>query len=373
MKLLLCSDSKELFDSLHGSGKFEVKMVKHTGQLDESEVLVLDGSLIEISDLKAVKATTETKAFYIMPVHMLRSSLDTLKNEYPDVTFLPPRLTPNQVAEQIILSSFKDACIHERNIHVFYGADSKVGTTMVAQSVAEIIAEHTTVNVGLLYMGSNPVHYFDSQGETGIDTIKIKLFNGILSREDLMKASIKTRLNNLYAITGSNGIQDLRYFHPTHAEDLLNLASECFDIVIVDAGSEIERGLSLGAIRMASSKYLVTTQQQNTKDAFRRVTDEVFHPLQIEKKEFLCVINKYVEGAITEKQLSTVYDVPVIGHLPHLDMKGWQAELDHKSLLHFNHEGYVDGVKQVAEYVCELQKIPFRNEGSKSWFRKWFQ
>ena len=69
---------------------------------------------------------------------------------------------------------------------VFHGADSKVGTTMISQSVAEIIAENlkdkrilfTSLN------GRSNNQYVDRIGES-IEGIKLYLDNKVLSKKEL--------------------------------------------------------------------------------------------------------------------------------------------------------------------------------------------
>lgn len=375
MKLLLLSQTNGLYHSLQSSGRFEIQKVNGS-QIDESnEIIVVDGNGVDIQEFKDMydSIPADMRKFYVMPDFMMRSNIGTFKQTFPDVFFLPPRMTPNQITEQIILTSHEDVVRPDRNIHVFFGADSKVGTTMIAQSTAELIAQNTDVNVGLLLLGNHTSSFIDIKEESvGLESIKIKLFNNILSKEDIVKASVKIKgLSNLLVIPGPKNIQDLRIYQPEHAERLIMLASQCVDVLIVDAGCEVERGLSLGALRMTSNKFLVTTQQQHAKERFLLQDDQVFNPLQIEKKQFYCIINKYVDGGITEKQISSIYNMAVISKIPYLDVTGWQAELEQKSLLHYNEAAYAEGIEVSAQYICEIQQITFR-EGSKKKFRWWF-
>lgn len=375
MKLLLRSSSNDLFNSIHNSGRFEIEKITEVRPFD-SNILVVDGNDVDIAVFTTTYAQNEvpTKTFYIMPAHMMQSNQEILQSDMPNVFFLAPRLTVNQITEQIILSSHDNVDLFERNIHVFYGADSKVGTTIIAQMNAEMIAEHTDQSVGLLLLGNNPVHYFENNGEVvGLDAVKMKLFNGLLTKEDLLKASLKNKKKNLTVIPGPATVQDKRYYQPEHAEKLLTLASKCFDVLIVDAGSDIERGLCIGAVRMAKSKFLVTTQQQNAKDEFLRNLDQVFTPLQIEARHFFCIVNKYVQGGIQKKQISGAYNMPVIGQVPYLDMQGWQAEIDHKSLLHYSQAGLNESIIETAEFICDVQSVPFHAAKQKRFFSRWIK
>lgn len=376
MGLFLWSSSHDLFNALHQSGKFQVEKNEGGSSVGENDILVIDGNFIDFTEisLEYMKQVLTNKIFYIMPQHMMQVDVELLKKDMPNITFLPPRLTVNQVVEQIILSSHEGMEEQDRNIHLFYGADSKVGTTMIAQVNAELIAEYTDQKVCLLLMGNNPVHYFDSKSDVGgIDTIKIKLFTDILTKEDLIKSSIKTKHENLIIIPGPANIQDRRYYQPEHAEKLIDLASKHFDMVIVDAGCDVERGLSVGAVRMAKSKFLVTTQQQNARDEFLRVADQVFKPLQIEKKHFFCILNKNIAGGLQSKQITAAYGMPVVGTVPYLDVKGWQAEIEHKSLLHYNDVSYYESIAETARFICELQSVKFTLEKKKGFLTGWLK
>lgn len=373
MELKLWSNNHELYQVIQGSGKFNASLIQKETEIGSPEILVIDGNYVKIQDVILLEpALSEIgKVFFIMPPRMMNLDVEGIQSELPSVIFLAPRLTINQITEQIILSSHKDIILPERNIHVFFGADSKVGTTMTASSASEILAEQTDAKIGLLLLGSNPVHYFNGKSSemSGLDSIKIKLFNGILTEEDLLKATIKTKRENLYVLSGPSNIQDIRYYQPEHAESLLTLAERCFDLVIVDAGCNVERGLCLGSVRMAHNRFLITTQQQHAKERFIRVSDQIFQPLQIDKQNFVGIVNKRVEGSITKKQIETTYGIKVISEIPYLDLKGWQAEIDQKTLLHYD-QRYADEVKNVSRYIAETQKIPFRDVVQKGWKAK---
>lgn len=378
MKLQLFSENRNLLQSLQNSGKFVVTPIKDSKQIHEPDVLLLDGELVQIEECQLLSAEIKVGVlvFYIMTAQMMRYDMQEIQEHTPNVVFLPPRLTVNQITEQVILTSHKDVYSADRNIHVFFGADSKVGTTITATACAEVIAEHSNARVGLILLGSNPVHYINAkQVNGGIDSIKIKLFNDILTEEDLIKACLQTKSDNLKVLFGPSNIPDLRYYHPEQAEILLTLASKCFDIVIVDAGCNVDRGLTLGAIRMAQRKYLVTTQQQNAKDRFSRTADQVFKMLQLDVKQFSCILNKKVEGSITSKQIESAYGMRVIAELSHMDLKGWQAEIDHNSLIHYETK-YKEEISSLAQMICEGQNLPFHAGKPKTLLAKiggWFK
>lgn len=304
--------------------------------------------------------------------YMLSSNLDAkLKNhsailKAKGVICIPPKLTLTQIVEKVcreigIVSN------SNRNITVFFGTDSKVGVTMTAQSVAENIAANTDTTVGLLFLNGKPsMDYIKAEKYSiALDKLKLKIVSNVLSPNELLDSCIK--IDNLYVLQGAELIYGVRHYHPKHIENLIELATKVFGIVIIDAGCDLNNGMSIGAINSTSNRFLVTTQQDTALDNFNRTNDQILNALDIQASDFMMVINKYVSSSqlYTPSELADkVYNIPLAGIIPKVDYS-WQAERDKNTFNKYNLTDFNKQITELGKLVCSQVGIEYKQSITK--------
>jgi len=258
-----------------------------------------------------------------------------------NVSVLPPKLTESQ-----ILTRFCDLInLQERkinNVIVLFGADSKVGTTITALSLAENLAAQSEGSVAFLNLfGHISFSYVDSSNDKGLDSIRSKVFNKILSQEELSEAMLQKKdLKNLYILPPCKTIIDFKYYQTDHVEYIINMASNMFDVVIVDAGWYPNNAFYFGALNSSPNRYMITTQQQSSLDNHfiikQQVLDEYGITVKKDDKEaespenIMLVLNRFNEEWSSNiiKEYGMVYAVS----LPNIPMAFHQTEIEKKSL-----------------------------------------
>ncbi len=250
------------------------------------------------------------------------------------------------------------------NVITFFGADSKVGTTMIAHSVAELLAKHTELSVGLLCLNNNPSReYLKSSINTGIDNIKIKLFNNVLSADELVQVCVKES-DALYILPGVDYSPDARLFLPEHIKRLIRMAAKKFDLVLIDAGSNIDSGLAIASLKLAKIKYLIITQQEAVRKNFKRIENQVFRDLGLDIKKFMLIVNKYIGSDFmhTSQQLSNLYGAILATVVPHADFFGWKAEVEEQTLLHYGLRSYNNQIDYLCKIIAMQNHIAYQEE-----------
>lgn len=382
MKLKLISNDIKLQQSLNNTGYFaDVTISSDLSDTTESNVVVISDRQVDINELslffseydnyrlKGSKA--ERKVFY-----MLSGLSDTQYNthitsicEAKDVVVIPPKLTIKQIIDFISNILFPDLITDSHKSIVFFGADSKVGTTMTAHSCAQMLAKNTNLKVGLLFLNDDiGTHYVKSNEDqsSGLDEIKTKLFNNILSPEELLQICIQD--SNLYILRGVNNLLDQRFYHPEHVEMITDICSRVFDLLIIDAGENIHNALTIGSLKSSKLKYLVTTQQEVTRKAYEQKYSQVLRSLQYKPNDFLLIGNKYIKSnsIYNGKQLADLYKMNLATTLPHLEFLGWQAEIEQKTLLQLNSEEYTYQIDQLCILMAKQLHINYQSDVIKS-------
>lgn len=187
-----------------------------------------------------------------------------------------------------------------------------------------------------------------------IDSMKFHMDNKMVSAVDFIKTC--THRGNFYMMGGISNETEARFYHPDMAAYFLEEVAPEFDLVIADAGNEMDNGLAVGALSLSEEVFLLTTQQESVLRRYeknRKLLDE----LGVGIAAF--IVNKYYEQ--DPHGLSYLSDRLETGRerIFKVDSAGWarQAEIDNKTLLEYKNETYTLDIIGLANYI--LSKAGF--------------
>jgi hypothetical protein len=145
---------------------------------------------------------------------------------------------------------------------VFHGADYKVGTTMIAQSVAEGMAKkYSKSKVIIVAMNNRKSCDFIKEAIPSLEGFNKSLESGVLVGESLFRRyQIK---DNLYGISGLEKEFNHRQYFPADSIKIIRAIEKQFDFIVVDGGCDIDNGLVLGSLSMGGINILVLTQNES--------------------------------------------------------------------------------------------------------------
>ena len=95
-----------------------------------------------------------------------------------------------------------------------------------------------------------------------LDKIKLKLLTRVLDISDILSECME--FDNLYVLSGVKNFIYRREYGMDDVEFLVNILSQNFDVVILDAGCNIESALCLGSLCATKNRYLITTPQSKS-------------------------------------------------------------------------------------------------------------
>ncbi|MDO4553044.1 MAG: hypothetical protein Q4C22_05855 [Bacillota bacterium] len=251
-----------------------------------------------------------------------------------------------------------------KRLFTFHGADHKVGTTMLAQSVAELItSSYREVRVLLVSLHGGPgSEYVDRAGES-VENLRAYLENRVLSKKELLKAC--RRSENFYMLAGVENLLETREYFPAMVEYLLETVEEEFQIVVADSGNEIDNGLAAGALQLSRDNFLVLSQRETALSRWERLRP-IYKQLGLEFSAF--IMNHFQE----QDPYSQDYVCRRLDIGPEQLIKvaaadhGRLAEMERKSLLSYRNEKYTEGVTEVANRIlagCALPEIEKQRKG----------
>lgn len=321
--------------------------VKFLTALEDMDVLIIVDKKMKQEDLQNMVLDPNIEYFYLLTEEtpkLTQTHIETL-----GFKIIPPRRTNTQIVD-LVASNFA-SYNKDENLFVFFGTDNKVGTTMLAQSVAEIIADNKELKVLLLPLGGSAIlDYVESYSGASLEALKSRLDSGILTSAELFDATAK--IDNLYILKNIDSLTARRFFTPAHIEKLLTLATKTFDLVVVDAGSNIEFGTVIGSLIHAKNKFLIATQNEKSISNFIWTKQQVFDPLKINC--FNVVVNKaiYSSALDTDKDIARRLNLPLIGTFA-LSNYGLQAERDRKTLYKLDDSVFTAKIIELANLILK--------------------
>ena len=245
-----------------------------------------------------------------------------------------------------------------QNVVCFFGADSKVGVSMISQSFAELVSDQFREKKILLlnlsgYQGSI---YSNWNFPYCFDDIRLHLQSNVLTIDELTNVCAKKA--NLYILKGTTQLKERRRLDPELVERILDAARETFDLVVVNGGCQADNGMSLGALLHSSIRVLVATQQHGTYLSYQMMED-VFYELSIQFD--LLLINKYLysvsRSLSSESDMKKLYGISETTIVP-MSEYGWQAEKDAVTLLDFGEKEYKQGILDLVSEVLNKTGDP---------------
>lgn len=144
----------------------------------------------------------------------------------------------------------------------FFGADSKVGTTMVSQSFAEMLTDEGT---GLfLSLSRSYKSAFVRNDIKHIDCFIPEIQSCIAIEK--IKIPRHPNHSNLHILGGPTDTFDPNGFSLEMAGKMIEALEKVFDWIIIDAGSDMNNPFTYSAVTGALKKFLLFSQNQHCVD-----------------------------------------------------------------------------------------------------------
>lgn len=239
-------------------------------------------------------------------------------------------------------------------IITFQGGSSKDGTTMISQSVAELMAkDNSGERILLLIFTPNKGRKFISEEFEYLDSDIRKLKENITA--DLIYDNCINQ-SNLYIYGGISKRFKTREFMPYMAEEIIKAAEKEFKHIIIDAGNTMDFGLSMPKIlNMSDRLYYVFSHGKASIDEFMDVKS-YFKEYRIESNGY--IVNRFDEAnVLTTEYLSEKLKMKeeYLITLPYID-KAQQAELDKKTFINLKDKAWIKAVRGLIKEILRREK-----------------
>ena len=229
------------------------------------------------------------------------------------------------------------------NLILFYGCDTQVGTTMLALSAAELLAEE---GKKVLYISAGPV-----PGIAFLENEPAGAAADLWGREP-EESEIRQLLTEQH---GVDILQGVRSWMNSGSDmkglihEICRLCGRLWDYVIADGGSSGDASMGSEILGSAGKIFLVLTQQEKSLQRWRMRRNWMEGRMKVPP---YYIVNKFTGNGTfyTERQLleilpCTEKQLAAVPYLPY----GWQAEYEHRTLLKYRI--FRKSVKQIIEMI----------------------
>lgn len=361
MEVKILSNNIDLIKCFEEKSRIKVNLIKELDIIND-DVYVISDRKISFNRLIGLIDNPKNYIIYVLSDHYeateIMNIISVAKNK--GIKIIPPNLTINQICEKV-LRIIDPVVSNQKKIISFFGADSKVGTTMVSQCVAEMLSQNTNISICLMFLNEcKGTNYINKRVVYNLDNIRAKLANELIAEKDILDISINYK-NNLSILPGPLDILNMRYYHPEDIEKLISIVENIYDVVIIDSGCRLDCALSVASLNTTVHKVLVTTQQNNSFKNFERISQQIFDLMDINQKEFMLIINKYINSGFlfSKNELADMYSMVFLGRLPFLSDLGLKAEFKETSLLSFNNELFNNSIDSICKILAEKINIKY--------------
>lgn len=341
MKIICCTEDKNLINSLSLSGQFDEILetltalpVQVTDNKNENQLIILlDGNAVEISDIEKIKYETrniENHMFYIIPDNQSNSNINQI-NFYcfsKDISVISPGQSPDQIVQQILKQLKPDSKKSFSNVICFIGTHSGVGATTITLEVAFSISSMANVSIGVLSLNSNNPGDLFIENYNGLYLDEIKsLLNSRLLTENQLSDNMFSYKGFKY-LAGNRDIKSRLYYTPEEVNYLIKTAKGIFDLVFVDAGCQFDNALTVQSLICSDLKMLITNQSQTGLRNWQFSFEQIIEPLGYSPNDFAIILNKYKEHFqfMGQKNIQSKFKIPVMQCITDIGDMGIIAE-----------------------------------------------
>lgn len=234
-----------------------------------------------------------------------------------------------------------------QNVSYFLGVAPRVGTTMIAQSVAQTLSGSGLKTLFIVCNALSGLNYIPEENVQSLDVLRNQLQKELATPEEIR--SLLLRRENMDILPCAKSITGRRLFYPSDMEFLLKLIQKEYDYIVIDCDT-LERGLTIGAIQSAQKGFHILTQQKGVVSAHKQQEEEqILAPLQPEETHF--ITNKVIESnaLLLLDEIQQILGKKCLT-VPYTNY-GWQSEYDKRTLLSFHDANYTEAICNIANRI----------------------
>lgn len=197
-----------------------------------------------------------------------------------------------------------------------FGGDSNVGTSIIAQSMAEIAAGKGERVLFIEASDKALGSYIEFDDEGRDSDQELPCIDDILKGKD--PASCILSAGSFSVVLGGRAVKQ-ESFRKNFMYKLVQAVSDSYDRIVIDAGSNAGSNLSISALLASERRFFIVRQNPKCIERFKKTAEEVLIPEDLYKKGDKIIINAlrknkllYSKEQVESSLLRNTYSLPYI-------------------------------------------------------------
>ena len=223
-----------------------------------------------------------------------------------------------------------------KKIITFFGAEAKVGTTMIAQSFAEGLAAKKQKVLFICASGESHDIYIGDQ-----QLNKPSSIDGLRGLEDITKRDVQNVIasNGKFDIIGGvRALLQAKYFDVKVISKIIDHTYPEYDFIIIDGGHDFQMPLPATSLLNATKRYFVVNGTKRSFDRLHTLQDMIlesqqFKTFEQKEEEDMILLNKddRKENIFSAEQFASGIGMPVV-KVPKVN-GGYECEVTNQTLM----------------------------------------
>lgn len=325
-------------------------------------VFLLDGEIFDVQQLSEIREKYPDQPIFYKPSSinsdLIMKTVTRLCAAHK-VKVLHELLTSEQIVEEILnqITNRKDY-ISKRLIS-FFGTHSGAGVTTTVLNLARSLSQRVEERVLVLSLNSwDPADYFYHYNGQYLNDLKVDLKTHSLTPGRLSEAV--SYYLSFYHLAGNRDIKMQRFYQPFEIEQLIKVAQEVFDVILIDAGTHFDTAPTVQSYLSSNLKFLVTNQEEKGyRGYFPYVFQQLIEPVGGNSEDFMLVINKFQPSntLINEKALEEELNMTRVATVPDMGELGAMAAFQKKLLYDISDSFYTKNIDLLSNLIISECKL----------------
>ena len=330
----------------------------------------VEALLLERGDMSAHDVLLLREKFPLLKILIIYDEYDEFFNKScitHDVHSLSKQIGEKEILRILQVEWFGlEEATEFQNVVAIHGTHRQVGTTQIALSIGNTLAE---LNYKVAVLGLNPYNPGELRPyktKYSLDQVYDLLEGGVIKNGDDLKKYM-LEIGKLHYLVGNADFYKSPQFEKEPIEHLIDVAKSYFDVVVLDVGSFYDSFLAITALERSNTHILVATQENLSINEYNRWKKQFLSRFSFHPKNSYMVVNKYASNAIiTPKQLEQTHNTNLLAQIPYFP-EAADAEYEEGILSRAGYKAYFKVIEGLAKSVAN-DVMNFKEDKSKSFF-----
>lgn len=322
----------------------------------EIDVVYIDGNLIDTTAFSNLRDRyPKADLFY----HLQHDLAPALSKTIQDICHgynikpIPDHLTQEEALQHMVNILNTASGSAQTRVISFFGTHSGAGVSTTVMNVAHTLGSMAEQKV--LVLSLNPWdkadYFLDYRGKY-LDEIRIDLRNKEFTQEKL-KLAVHDH-GSFSQLAGNRDVKLQRYYQPIEIDNLISVAKETFDVILIDAGAQFDNACYAQSFVSAGLRFLITTQEdKGYRHLYPLIYQQLIAPFNYSKDDFILLINKYERNfsLIKDKELEEELDMRSLTTIPDQSLTGSIAVHQKTLLYDMGEQTYKASIQKISNTI----------------------